>query len=560
MHKYNANLKYLLILLVIFTVLLLVAWSCAAVRPPGGGPEDTTPPYLISVDPPSKTININGGQEIRIGFSEYIDEKTVENGFYLSPITEFPLQLKYKDDEIIVNLPDSLIHDQTYVITIGRQLKDERGVELAEPVPLAYSTGDRIEHGVIRGKVYFNDGPAAVHLWDLSLLSETDSVFAQIPHFRTDAADDGSFSFQFLRPARYQILAIERAGVGYGLKTERFSYGLSSINYLDLTTDSLIANVDLPMWHEPQKLKLLRGDWTGHFHGRLYFNNALQSAPEWLKIIDDAGNAVFNFDYLLDPLDSSSVLIVTDDSVTAVKLNLWTGGLLDVFEQELDTASVTVRTPTTSDTMAVNVLIPETNMKLVAGASGLNLVVDKPVAVWPDTSAIRIVLNDTTDITFTIDPVNLIQTRLISRDGWSELGKYKLIILGDSLIASDGSTLADSLLSIEFSLVAPVGRGGLTGKILTDNPPIMAQLSLIENSTHSHISFVNSESNYSFNNIPEGYYNLMVFKDTNQNLLYDFGSAFPFISSEWFHIFSDTMEVRASWIIETPKLTVMEGQ
>ena len=560
MHKYIANLKYLLIFLVIFTVLLLVAWSCAAVRPPGGGPEDTTPPYLVSVDPPSETININGGQEIRIGFSEYIDEKTVENGFYLSPITEYPLQLKYKDDEIIVNLPDSLIPDQTYVITIGRQLKDERGVELAEPVHLAYSTGNKIEQGVIRGKVYFNDGPAAVHLWDLSLLPETDSVFAQIPHFRTDVADDGSYSFQFLRPASYQILAIERAGVGYGLKTERFSYGVSSFTNLDLTNDSLIANVDLPMWREPQKLKLLRGDWMGHFHGRLYFNNVLQLVPEWLNIIDDAGNAVSNFDYFLDPLDSSSVLIVTEDSVMAAKLSLWTGGLLDGFDQEIDTASVTVRTPTTSDTMAVNVLMPETNMKLVAGASSLNLVVDKPVAVWPDTSAIRIVLNDTTEIAFTIDPVNLIQARLIPGDEWFEVGKYKLIILGDSLIASDGTTLADSLLSIAFSSEAPVGRGGLEGKILTDNPPIMAQLSLIENSTHSHISFVNSESNYSFNNIPEGYYNLMIFKDANQNLLYDFGSAFPFFSSEWFRIFPDTMEVRANWIIETPELTVSEGQ
>ena len=117
---HNQSLRFLL-LPVLTAILLILAWRCAAIRPPSGGPKDTTPPFLIAVDPPSESLRISGGLEIALKFSEYIGENTISAGFTLSPLSELSLELEYRDDLIVVTLPDSLIAEQTYILTIGRQ-------------------------------------------------------------------------------------------------------------------------------------------------------------------------------------------------------------------------------------------------------------------------------------------------------------------------------------------------------------------------------------------------------------------------------------------------------
>ena len=55
---------------------------------------------------------------------------------------------------MIIELNDSLIKNQTYIISINRNLIDEHKVKIKQEIQLAFSTGEKIDHGSIKGKIY----------------------------------------------------------------------------------------------------------------------------------------------------------------------------------------------------------------------------------------------------------------------------------------------------------------------------------------------------------------------------------------------------------------------
>ena len=175
-------------------------YSCAAVSPPKGGPEDTTPPELVESNPKAGTLEFKGGKVI-LTFSEYIDEKSISSAIQVSPVLDPPIEIKYDDDQIILEFPNNLLPDQTYVITINRNLKDERKVALEQSIQIAFSTGKIIDQGEIKGQIHGEDNYVA-HLW--KLLDEfTDSIFVSEPLYISEANDEGLFSFKYLSPGNY---------------------------------------------------------------------------------------------------------------------------------------------------------------------------------------------------------------------------------------------------------------------------------------------------------------------------------------------------------------------
>ena len=90
-------------------------YSCAAIQSPSGGPKDNTPPILLASIPESGTINFEGGR-VELMFSEYLLEKSLKNAFTLLPKTTASAEIKYEGDKVIINFPDSLSSDQTYIL------------------------------------------------------------------------------------------------------------------------------------------------------------------------------------------------------------------------------------------------------------------------------------------------------------------------------------------------------------------------------------------------------------------------------------------------------------
>ena len=76
-----------------------------------------------------------------------------------------------KNPNVIIELNDSLIKDQTYIISINRNLIDEHKVKIKQEVQLAFSTGEKIDNGSIKGKVY-HSSLASVGLWKINKINE----------------------------------------------------------------------------------------------------------------------------------------------------------------------------------------------------------------------------------------------------------------------------------------------------------------------------------------------------------------------------------------------------
>ena len=551
------NLLYPLYFL--FSILLL--WNCASIKPPPGGPVDETPPDIIEVSPPSGTTNLTS-TEIIVKFSEYMDESSFKNNIKVYPQLNTSLKFKFKGDEIILTLPDSLNSENTYIIYLNRNIKDEHGVLLAQTIQLAYSTGDKISNGIIMGEVY-GSGEKSIHLWKINGVA-ADSLFATQPDYITDVSEDGLYSFNYLAPGNYQVLAIEKSSTNLPLNTEYSGYGLHWQNILNLTENDTLLNINMRLWKEPQRLKLLRGEWSAFNWGKLIFNNNLpkdMTIDLQLKSEEDQ-----NFDllqYYLDPMDSKNLIIQVSDSLILNPIRVNIGSLKLNDELLMDSSEVLIQIPQEPDTSYLQILKPTPNFQISHDnltIKELDIIFSKPVQLSEDLLFIpKLFKNDSTSINANIKQINLMQLQLIPESQWEENKKYILKINREGILPESGRGIKDSSLAINIRTLKKMGYGTVTGKtseLVSSN--LVVELFSAKNPSLSQTSIVNSKSEFEFKTIPEGDYSHYFFIDSDNDMKYSFGNAYPVTPCEWFYFYPDTFEVRANWETEIVPIKLPE--
>ena len=291
-------------LFLLFFCITLATWKCAAIAPASGGPKDTTPPVLLSANPPSGTVRLLE-PVVELTFSEYMDEKSFAAGIRIAPVLKDDPTVKFKGKSVIVTLPTGIKNDMTVVLTLSRSIKDEHGVELAKPIQLAYSTGDVIDTGIIKGRVYASQ-PAGVYLF---YDEGSDTLLLSKPDYISETEDDGSFEFNYLSSGKYKILAIERGAVGVKLDQKRMSYGVPPLSVIAL--DSIFTGIHIRLFKEKEPLRLLRGEWKDWNWGQLYFNNDILDGMNihGLKI------GTSKMEWFVHPEDDKSIIVTVTDTV-----------------------------------------------------------------------------------------------------------------------------------------------------------------------------------------------------------------------------------------------------
>lgn len=540
---------------------MFLLWDCASIKAPPGGPVDETPPAIIEVSPPSGSTSLTS-RKITVKFSEYMDGKSFKNNIKVFPRLVQPLEFKFKGAEIIITLPDSLDAEKTYIISLNRSIKDEHGIPLAATVQLAYSAGDNISTGIITGKVY-GAGEKSVHLWEITDVG-IDSLFATQPDYITDVNDEGLYSFSYLSPGNYQVLSVEKSGSGAPLNTSHIGYGLHWQEKLSLTENDTLSNINMRLWKEPQKLKLMRGEWSAFNWGRLVFNNDLpESLIVDLQLESKDGNNFDSLQYYLDPMDQKNLIVQVSDSLVQNSLKLNIASLKLINELLLDSTEVVIQIPQEPDTSYLQILQPTASFQIYPNAltiEKLDIVFSKPVQLTEDSLLIpKLFKNDSILINVNIKQINPMHFQLIPLVQWEENEKYKLKINREGIAAEGGRGLKDSISTINLRTNKSIGFGTVTGKISElEHLNLAVELFSAKNPSLSHTSFVNSASQFEFKTIPEGKYSLYFFKDSDNDMKYSFGNVYPNIPSEWFHFYPDTFEVRANWETEIAPIKLPE--
>ena len=529
-------------LFLLFFCITLASWKCAAIAPASGGPKDTTPPVLLSANPPSGTVRLLE-PVVELTFSEYMDEKSFAAGIRIAPVLKDDPTVKFKGKSVIVTLPTGIKNDMTLVLTLSRSIKDEHGVELAKPIQLAYSTGDVIDTGIIKGWVYASQ-PAGVYLFHDE---GSDTLLLSKPDYISETEDDGSFEFNYLSSGKYKILAIERGAAGVQLDQKRMSYGVPPISVIAL--DSIFTGIHIRLFKEKEPLRLLRGEWKDWNWGQLYFNNDILDGMDihGLKI------GAREMEWLIHPEDDKLIIVTVTDTVRSAKEKISFKNITMDQKVLLDSSAINVSIPAKGDTNYLALTNPDSKISITPEKTGspIKLVYSRPLPEkLLNSFKIDLIIDDTTEVNFTKMINTPMSIFVAPQNGWEPKKSYKLKLFRHET-TNEKETFKDSITTINIETTHPLGYGGISGTIKgIDSEKMITEIQSVEKKHWNFKSVVNSAGRFEYNDIPEGLYTLIVFDDRDQNIDYSYGKAYPFQPSEWFYVLPDTIEVRANWDIE----------
>ena len=544
---YYFNLIYCLILLN----------SCAAVKAPSGGPKDTIPPELIGSEPPQGTTGWNGGK-IRLYFSEYMSETGLEKAFSISPKLKGQWAVELQDDVIVIEIPEELESNRTYILTMSRDLKDEHGVSLEKGGQIAFSTGDIIDSGEISGKLY-DEEKVSVHLWKWEEDVHRDSVYFYQPEYSTDADDDGSFILQYLSSGRYCILGVGRESVGRPAGPAVFRLGLPISEALFLNDQDIIANVTMRMKTHKSPLKLTRSDVVDQRWGRLFFNRSVEELPlENLVYIIQEDTLLFIPEIFSDPENDNNLIFFVDSLNRNVKTIVKSTLIKNENKIVLDSVKIKAKVPSKTDTTFLEIKKPGKTLILSPDKDGgppVEFILSRPVKKYRPLFTYTLTKNDTDMVAMNIVWETPMKINFLPKNGWEENLIYSFTL--ESLDTLRYVSLEDSIYSIKINTKDRLGYGRLKGMIINQQiQQLVVEAVSIENFSDRYPTIVNSDSTFELNTLPSGKYTLLFFEDADNSQDYSYGEVFPFKPAEWFYVYPDTIDIRANWDYELKEINL----
>lgn len=209
---------------------VLVA-GCAKIVPPDGGDRDTTPPHVLSIEPPSGTVNF-AAEEIVFTFDEYVQLSDLNSQLIVSPpLSERPTT-RLKGKKLYLSFNEELLPEVTYTLNFGEGVKDYTENNPAE-LTYVFSTGSFLDSLTFSGSVTdaFTGAPvkgARVMLYRDTALT---APLEQTPYYFTRTDEQGNYRLNYLAEGRYRIVALEETNMNYLYDdpSERFSFSDSLV-------------------------------------------------------------------------------------------------------------------------------------------------------------------------------------------------------------------------------------------------------------------------------------------------------------------------------------------
>ena len=532
---------------------LFNVFSCAAIQAPSGGPKDETPPLLLHSSPLTGTTNFDQSL-VQLFFSEHILERSISDAISLLPRTDDPIQVKYKGKELVVKLPNSLLIDQTYILSINRDLKDENGVSLSKGIQLAFSTGDTIDKSKINGKLFSKEQASAL-LWKIKDSLDSEEFFLRQPDYTIDASEDGHFSFNYLSNGNYKILGLNRSKLNERLDLKYSIYGTSSLDIIKIdSANTFKKDVNILVPKASKYIRVVNGKWISGRRGEINFDAPINEKLDYFTIEITSEEDRILPEVFVDNNEKNTLHFFIKDSLKSGLSTII--NVVPKYKAEysiIDSALISAKTKTDIDTSYLNIKDAEkTN----------NLKIEEDLIRPFDFSFSKLMYNviidsaltlkkDSVIIDFNLEKLSPLHYRLIPKTNWIPNTEYNLFVIRDKLKMANSRGIKDSLLIINIKTSPFRKFGSLTGNLIEGyNEPLVAKLSSLEKEQYSLDVFVNSNSSFKINKIPEGIYSLMFYNDRDENNNYSYGSLSPYQSSEWFEIIPDTISIRSNWDME----------
>ena len=546
----------------------LLLGSCAGQVAPPGGPPDTVPPRVIRTDPDTNAVGVRP-ERILLEFSEYVDRRSVEESIFLSPNLG-ALEFDWSGREVEIAFAEPLRDSVTYVLNVGTDVVDVRaGNRMASGFALAFSTGGRIDNAWLAGRV-FDAAPEGVYIFAYRLEGrepDTLNPARTPPDYITQTGRGGQFHLAHLAEGRYRLIAVrdQYKNLLYETEVDAFGVGRKDYQAQESASDGI--------W-----FRLTRQDTTRPF----------------LSSVAPGGgrHLLLRFSEPIDSLSLSGTAVQVEDTVSGRELPVrllyptgvgWVqiGALLAGSPEEGRAYRVSVAGA--RDT-AGNVL-DEANASLILVGSGepdtvlprvaFPGIADSARAVAPeapfwawfsepvDTQAVVLgmTLRDTSGRRLELEHRWEYSTRLLlaPKPRLAAATWYALSLPLDSLIDAEQNARRDTTLVLHFMTQDPRETGEITGAIIDGTGagvrgPLYIQAVPLGGSGALATMVLRTPGRFTLREVREGRYVLQMFEDSDSSGAYSFGLPYPFVPSERFSVFPDTLRVRARWTFENADL------
>jgi uncharacterized protein (DUF2141 family) len=551
-----------------FTLLLILFFLCCAKEGmPPGGPVDTTPPKVISVSPKPDSTKVDLNSKIEITFSERVAGKQTEESIFISPFPKKPLNFGWHKNRLIISFTEPLQKDKTYVVTIGTGAQDLRGNHLSESYTFAFSTGTALNYGSISGQVWMKQTSAfqtepGISIWSY-LLSDTVEMDPERdkPDYVTQSDVDGKYIFKNLSVGKYRLLAVEDLNRDLVWDPDNEAMGVSTQDVeLASNTDSC-KHIDFILaLRDTTKPSLLNCQALNKNQVRLDFDESLKAEsvlnPNNFKIVSVSTSESLKVNEVyFEENNTQNIFIITSQTFPQEKYDLKVFNVEDELGNFLDTSANTClfMGSAVSDTFGPKVVStsPKDGETSVSQDAEIVLVFDEP----PNHSSVEssFFLSDTNGFlisgkkrwenpnTFIFSPDAFLLGRM----------KYQIKLESGNILDLFGNPMTDSVLFFSFITLNPDTLGSISGKVDTLGKSISGEivltLSQIDKAEKRYQKNLPQPDSFLFENVLPGNYMLAAYVDLNRDGNLTIGNPKPFILSEPFTFFPDTVHVRSRW-------------
>jgi hypothetical protein len=427
---------------------------------------------------------------------------------------------------------------------------------MAESYTLTFSTGSQIDKRVISGRVY-DEKPAGTMIFAYKLLADTVNPSTTKPDYISQAGDNGFFKLEGLAVGTYRVFAVEDQYRDLLYQAEQDRIGVPFEDIKLAPGESLFSGLNFFLTQEDTTSpRIIKATMTDRYHILVESSEEIDSSiitTSNFTIIDSTDNLSFKPVYAFNKINDSKQFVVVIDTLLNQEHEYYLEAykLIDkkgnVYNNDFSQLTLSERPDTTRPKIIKSV--PSEGGRVDFYNTSIAFYFDDPF----DTTAAKtgIVLSDTSNnrIGFTVKFPDNASVIIKPRSALTSSENY-LIRFNLSKFKDVAGNYTDTIYTYRFSTINDMDFTGASGTIsnvqLADNPYVVLQsINKAEGKVYSQ--YLQKENKFEFNRVLPGKYLLWCYLDKDSSRTYNEGYPYPFIPSEDFSFYPDTLNLRARW-------------
>lgn len=207
LERMYVNLRRLLYNIKVLLGFIILLSACATPIAPTGGPPDRTGPKIVKTTPATGTVNFDK-RTFTIEFDEYLNRANFAREVSIEPDLGIGYSIEWKRKTVTIKFEQSFPDSTTVILTLGSGVTDTRSNKMGSPTQIAVSTGPEIDEGKISGRI--RNAETGAGFEGLSVfLYKSPFDLGQKADYKAISDTGGVFRFQYLSGGNYKAFALE---------------------------------------------------------------------------------------------------------------------------------------------------------------------------------------------------------------------------------------------------------------------------------------------------------------------------------------------------------------